>query len=108
MMSVCEEASVIAMRSRGRSMDFVACSKCGAGLLPPDERGYATCHACGTIRAESSDALASSPAADGARIVMSDDTVLAFLRDHFAGIASTYLCPTIPGKRELAARAVHA
>jgi len=47
-------------------------------------------------------------AGDAARISMTDDAVLALLRQHFAGVDSMYLCPTIPGKKEIAARSVHA
>jgi hypothetical protein len=45
---------------------------------------------------------------DAARIPMTDDAVLALIRQHFAGIDAMYLCPAIPGKKELAARSVHA
>lgn len=48
------------------------------------------------------------PASDAARIEMTDDAIRALLRQHFAGIDSMYLCPSIPGKKELAARSVHA
>ncbi len=47
-------------------------------------------------------------AGDAARIPMTDEAVLALLRGHFGGVDAMYLCPTIPGKKELAARAVHA
>jgi hypothetical protein len=60
------------------------------------------------VESPPSDALASSPAGLGARIAMTDDAVLALLRMHFTGVGSMYLCPSIPGKKELAARAVHA
>jgi hypothetical protein len=50
----------------------------------------------------------SSPASEAARIPLTDEAVLALLRQHFAGIDSLYLCPSIPGKKELAARGVHA
>jgi len=50
----------------------------------------------------------SSPASQAARVPLTDDAVLALLRQHFAGMDSLYLCPTIPGRKELAARAVHA
>jgi hypothetical protein len=53
-------------------------------------------------------ALASTPGSDAARIAMTDESVLAVLRQRFAGLDSMYLCPEIPGKKELAARAVHA
>jgi hypothetical protein len=55
-----------------------------------------------------SDALASSPAGEGARIALTDEAVLGLLRRHFTGAPAMYLCPTVPGKKELAARAVHA
>ncbi|MDB4937658.1 MAG: Twin-arginine translocation protein TatA [Labilithrix sp.] len=45
---------------------------------------------------------------DAARIPMTDDAVLALLRQHFTGVDAMYLCPSIPGKKELAARSVHA
>lgn len=54
-----------------------------------------------------SDRLASSPASDAARLAMTDESVLALLRQHFTGADSVYLRPSIPGKKELAARAVH-
>lgn len=93
-------------------MQVVACQKCGAGLPPPDEHGLAACERCHAVHsssiAPSSDAIASSPAGVGARIPMTDDAVLALLREHLSGIGSMYLCPNIPGKKELAARSVHA
>lgn len=39
---------------------------------------------------------------------MTDAAVLALLRRHFGGADAMYLCPTVPGKKELAARSVHA
>lgn len=39
---------------------------------------------------------------------MTDDAVLALLRQHFAGADSISLCPSIPGKKELGAREAHA
>ena len=47
-------------------------------------------------------------AEDAARIPMTDEAVLALVRRHFDGIDAMYLCPTVPGKKELAARSVHA
>lgn len=47
-------------------------------------------------------------AAIAARIPMTDEAVLALLRQHFGGVDAMYLCPTVPGKKELAARGVHA
>ena len=47
-------------------------------------------------------------AGDAARIPMTDDAVLSLLRRHFRGVDSMYFCPAIPGKKEIAARAVHA
>lgn len=38
---------------------------------------------------------------------MTDDAVLALLRQHFAGLDAMHLCPSVPGQKELAARAVH-
>ncbi len=97
-------------------MHVAACQKCGAGLPLPDHLGLATCERCHAVHSatalssipSSSDALASSPAGDAARIPMTDDAVLALLRQHLAGIDSMYLCPNITGKKELAARSVHA
>jgi hypothetical protein len=54
------------------------------------------------------DGLVSGPGEEAARIAMSDDAVLALLRQHFTGAESTSLCPSITGKKELGARAVHA
>lgn len=54
------------------------------------------------------EALASSPEGDAARIPMTDEAVLALLRQHFTGIDSMYLCPSVPGKKEIVARGVHA
>jgi hypothetical protein len=45
---------------------------------------------------------------DAARISMTDDAVLALLRQRFSGIDAMDLCPAVPGKKELAARSVHA
>lgn len=45
---------------------------------------------------------------EAARIAMTDEAVLGLLRQHFTGLASMYLCPSIPGKKEIAARSVHA
>lgn len=53
------------------------------------------------IDARGDDALA-------ARIPMTDEAVLAVLREHFAGVDSMYLCPLVPGKKEIAARRLHA
>ena len=101
-------------------MDVYTCQECGAGLDTPDatldergRHGLVMCEVCHTlhpvaISAPSSDALASSPLGDGARIPMTDEGVLAVLRQHVASIDSMYLCPNIPCKKELAARAVHA
>jgi hypothetical protein len=47
-------------------------------------------------------------AGDAARIPMTDDAVLALLRRQFRGVDSMYFCPAIPGKKEIAARSVHA
>ena len=44
--------------------------------------------------------LHSSPGEDAAHIAMTDDAVLAFLREHFTGAESTSLAPAIPGKQE--------
>ena len=45
---------------------------------------------------------------EAARIAMTDDAVLALVRQHFAGADSISLCPSIPGKKELGAREAHA
>jgi hypothetical protein len=45
---------------------------------------------------------------DAARIPMTDEAVLALLRQHLTGIDSMYFRPAIPGRKEMAARAVHA
>ncbi|MEA2748830.1 MAG: hypothetical protein QOI41_2973 [Myxococcales bacterium] len=47
-------------------------------------------------------------AGDAARIPMTDEAVLALVRLRCDGIDSVYLCPNVPGKKELAARSVHA
>ena len=52
--------------------------------------------------------LARGPEGDAARIPMTDEAVLALLRQHFTGVDSMYLCPNIPGKKEIVARGVHA
>jgi hypothetical protein len=52
--------------------------------------------------------LHSTSGEDAARIAMTDDAVLAFLREHFTGAESTSLCPAIAGKKELGAREAHA
>jgi hypothetical protein len=62
-------------------------------------------HARETSRA---DALSSSLEGDGARIPMTDEGVLALLRVHFTGASSMHLCPSIPGRKEIVARAIHA
>lgn len=49
-----------------------------------------------------------SNGADAARIPMTDEAVLALLRQHFTGLDAMYLCPNIPGKKEIVARSVHA
>ena len=74
-------------------MEVAACQNCGADLSSEDG-DVPTCGCC-------------SPA-DAARIPMTDESVLALLRQHFLGVDSMYLCPRIPGKKELAARGVHA
>lgn len=53
-------------------------------------------------------ALAHCRADEAARIPLTDEAVLASLRGHFSGIDSMHLRPFIPGKKELAARSVHA
>ncbi len=52
--------------------------------------------------------LLSGSGEEAARIAMTDDAVLALLRQHFSGAESTTLCPSIPGKKELGAREAHA
>ena len=49
-----------------------------------------------------------SPEADAARIPMTDEAVLALLRQHFTGADAMVLCPNVPGKKEFVARKVHA
>ena len=49
-----------------------------------------------------------SPEADAARIPMTDEAVLALLRQHFTGTEGIVFCPHIPGKKEILARKVHA
>ena len=98
-------------------MYVLACQKCGAGLPPPDPQNVrvVSCNYCRTmVRAvppdpsETTDGLASSEGEEAARIAMTDEAVLGLLRQHFTGEESTYLCPSISGKRELGARCVHA
>jgi hypothetical protein len=43
-----------------------------------------------------------------ARIPMTDEAVLDLLRRHFTAIDAMHLCPDVPGKKEIVARAVHA
>jgi hypothetical protein len=74
----------------------VACRQCGAAIHG------ARCATCG---APSKPEL--SGAESAARIAMTDESVLALLRSHFARAESTYLCPTIPPKKEKTARLVH-
>jgi len=57
------------------------------------------CQPCGLARGAEGDA---------ARIPMTDEAVVALLRRHFTGVDSMYLCPNIPGKKEIVARGVHA
>ena len=47
-------------------------------------------------------------AGDAARIPMTEDAILALLRQHFGSDDSLYLAPTIPLRRELGARRSHA
>jgi hypothetical protein len=47
-------------------------------------------------------------AGDAARIPMTEDAILALLRQHFGADDSLYLSPTIPPKKEAGARRVHA
>ena len=49
-----------------------------------------------------------SPEADAARIPMTDEAVLALLRQHFAETDAMVLCPNVPGKKEMVARKLHA
>ena len=46
-------------------------------------------------------------AGDAARIQMTEEAILALLRQHFGADDSLYLAPTIPPKRELGARLAH-
>lgn len=47
-------------------------------------------------------------AGDAARISMTEDAILALLRQHFGADDSLYLAPTVPPKREAGARRAHA
>lgn len=87
-----------------------ACQKCGADVSKTDHPNAVSCIYCGTMFGpqEIADGLASAPGEEAARIALSDEAVLGLLRQHFSGEDSTYLCPSISGKRELAARVVHA
>jgi hypothetical protein len=86
-------------------MIALACQKCGAGLPAPDQHGNAQCVYCGMAHRDHSRAQL---AEDAARIPLTDDSVLALLKQHFAGADSMYLRPTIPTKKEINARNVHA
>ncbi len=48
------------------------------------------------------------PEADAARIPITDEAVLALLRQHLTRGDAMVLCPNIPGKKEMVARKVHA
>lgn len=95
-------------------MDVVICQKCGAGLPPPDLHCGVACIYCKTMHhpplaaLTEEDGLISALGEEAARIAMTDEAVLSLLRQHFTGAESTSLCPSISGKRELGARAVHA
>jgi hypothetical protein len=39
---------------------------------------------------------------------MTDDAVVALLRRHLTGVDAMYLCPNVPGKKEIVARGIHA
>lgn len=100
-------------------MHVLACQKCGAGLPPPDGYGNSWCSFCGMGHhsAPAADEIAAAilahamvgrMAEDAACIAMTDDAVLALLRQHFTGADSMYFAPTIPGKKEHGVRRVHA
>jgi hypothetical protein len=95
-------------------MRVLVCQKCGAGLGPVDLHDDVACIYCKTMRGQEADPLddelrsSASPGEEAARIAMTDEAVLALLRQHFAGAESTSLCPSITGKKELGARAIHA
>jgi hypothetical protein len=96
-------------------MHFVECQECGAELPPADANAFTTCRFCKTSvtlppagPTTDSETLAASPAYGAARIAMTDDAVLALLWQHLGEAESTFLAPSIPGKKELGARALHA
>lgn len=90
-------------------MQLVLCQQCGAGLPSASLDRVAACLYCkAAVTHSPEEALLSSPGEEAARIAMTDEAVLALLRQHFSGAESTSLCPSIPGKKELGARAVHA
>jgi hypothetical protein len=96
-------------------MHFVECQTCGAELPPADANAFTTCRFCKTsitlppaAPTTDSDTLAASPAYGAARIAMTDEAVLALLWQHLGEAESTFLAPSIPGGKELGARALHA
>jgi hypothetical protein len=60
------------------------------------------------MEADHPEGTLTSSGSEAARIDMTNASVLALLRERFAGVDALYVCPHIPGKKELAARAVHA
>src|SRR5688572_29734385 len=91
-------------------MHALACQKCGAGLPAPDSSGNVWCVYCGaahSTRPRSLAEIVDEQIEDAARIPLTDEAVLALLRQHFTGADSMYLRPTIPTKKEINARNVH-
>ncbi len=90
-------------------MHALTCQKCGAGLPSPDSYGNVWCVYCGTAHSQSA-AIAEKLIAieNAARIPLTDEAVLTLLRQHLTGADSMYLRPTIPTKKEINARNVHA
>src|SRR4051812_22261334 len=89
------------------------CQKCGADLPKADLHGSTSGIYCKMMQRvpgghDPEEELRSGAGEEAARIAMTDEAVLGLLRQHFTGAESTSLCPSITGRKELGARAVHA
>lgn len=96
----------------------LVCGQCGAGLPPADAQGRSVCVYCGAIHGptEPNETASAAPvgtrgwldSGDPARIPLTEEAVLALLRQHFDGMNSILLCPHVPPSRDRAVRCCYA
>jgi hypothetical protein len=99
-------------------MEALVCSHCCAPLTPPVGREPIRCRFCGTYHVPPAPPVVDfddddddddfDEDDDDETIPMTDDAVLALLREHFNGIDPLYLYPSLPQKKERNVRRIHA